>query len=71
MEKIRLGSLNINGGRNRQRRAVVGEIIKRKLTSPFYKKHTVTQKMKWNGKCGGKGVYYKVSFGSKRTCQLV
>ena len=51
-----MGSLNMNGGRDRVKRARVSEIIRQK--SPIFcccKKHILTLITKSSGRCGGKG----------------
>lgn len=55
MEKLRVGTLNINGGRDRNKRAVVREFLNIKtLTWSFYKRPIVTKKTRQNGGCAGK-----------------
>lgn len=50
MEKLRVGTLNINGGRDRNKRAVVREFLNIKtLTWSFYKRPIVTKKTRQNG----------------------
>lgn len=55
MEFLRAGSLNINGGRDGSKLAMVSELFRiKKMDIVFCKRHILIQKMSRNGIDGGK-----------------
>ncbi len=54
-----MGSLNINGGRDRGKLAVVSEFLNiNRVNVVFYKKLIAMMKMKLSGIDGGKEIWY-------------
>ncbi len=54
MERLKLGSLNINAGRDRNKLAIIAEFVKQ-IDIVFFccKKHIQVMIMRLNGVCGG------------------
>ncbi len=50
-----MGSLNINGGRDRGKLSLISEFLSiKKINVSFYKKRTLIRIVKLNGVCGGR-----------------
>ncbi len=56
MRSLKIGSLNINGGRDSHERALISEVrgVRTRLMCCFYRRHILIQEIKQIGVYGGK-----------------